>query len=76
MAKHARVAWTPIAEPWVVEKRLLSMVPLPLNLQGNKHPFVLALRSMRKAAKEVAKGTPVVSDNGGARRREGKRIEA
>jgi hypothetical protein len=29
------------------------MVPLPLNLQGNKHPFVVELRSMRKAAKEV-----------------------
>jgi hypothetical protein len=25
MAKHARVAWTPVAEPWVVEQRLLSI---------------------------------------------------
>src|SRR5262249_706422 len=32
MAQHARVAWSAVEEPWLVEKRLLSMFPLPLNL--------------------------------------------
>jgi hypothetical protein len=40
MAQHAGVAWAPVEEPWIVERRLLREVSLPLNLQGNTHPFV------------------------------------
>ena len=68
MARHARVAWAAVEEPWLVEKRLLSTVSLPLNLQGNAHPFVSTLKDIRKAAKEAAQALPVVADNGGPRR--------
>ena len=44
MARHARVAWAAVEEPWIEEKRLLSTIALPLNLQGNAHPFVSALK--------------------------------
>ena len=69
MAQHARVAWAAVEEPWLVEKRLLSTVSLPLNLQGNDHPFVSTLKGIRKAAKDAANRLPVVVDNGGPRRR-------
>jgi GIY-YIG catalytic domain len=68
MAQHAHVAWAAVEEPWIVEERLLSTVCLPLNLMGNTHPFMSTLRRIRKAAKEVAQGLPVVGDNGGRRR--------
>ena len=68
MARHARVAWAAVEEPWLVEKMLLSTVPLPLNLQGNTHPFVSTLKSIRSAAKQAAQRLPVVTDNGGPRR--------
>ena len=68
MAQHARVAWAAVEEPWLVEKRLLSTISLPLNLQGNDHPFVSTLKGIRKAAKDVAHRLPVVVDNGGPRR--------
>ena len=68
MWQHARVACAPFDEPWLVEKTLLSTVPLPLNLQGNTHPFVSTLKSIRRAAKQAAQHLPVVADNGGLRR--------
>ena len=45
-----------VEEPWLVEKMLLSAVPLPLNVQGNAHPFTLTVKSIRKAAKETVQG--------------------
>lgn len=63
MARHARVAWAAVEEPWLVEKRLLSTVPLPLNLQ-----VVSALKGIRRAAKQAARALPVVVDSGGARK--------
>lgn len=74
MAEHARVAWAAVEKPWLVEKRLISIVPLPLNLQDNTHPFVPTLKAIRKAAKDAADALPVVVDNGGPRKK--KRAEA
>jgi GIY-YIG catalytic domain len=68
MARHARVAWAAVEEPWVVEKRLLLTVPLPLNLQGNDHPFVSTLKGIRRPAKQAAWALPMVVDKGGARK--------
>ena len=68
MADHARVTWVAVEEPWVVEKLLLAALSLPLNLQGNRHPFVPTLKRIRREAKQRAKAMPVVEDNGGARR--------
>jgi GIY-YIG catalytic domain len=69
MAQHARVAWAAVEAPWLVEKRLLLTVPLPLNLQGNAHPFVSTLKGIRSAARQSAQRLPVVTDSGGPRRR-------
>jgi hypothetical protein len=68
IARHARVAWAAFDEPWIVEKRLLATLPLPLNLMGNAHSFVRTLKNIRGAAKEAAQRLPVVVDNGGPRR--------
>ena len=68
MSRHARVAWVAVQHPWLVEKKLLSTVVLPLNLQGNLHPFVATLKSIRSAAKNAAQGLPVIADGGGPRK--------
>ena len=68
MRQHARVTWAVMESPWLAEERLLTRVPLPLNLQGNAHPFRCTLESIRKAAKEAAMAFGGDSDNGGPRR--------
>jgi hypothetical protein len=68
MAQNARVVWAVVENPWEEEKTLLATLSLPLNIQGNRHPFVSVLRQVRRAAKERAKILPTVEDNGGARR--------
>jgi hypothetical protein len=68
MAQHARVTWAELENPWLAEEKLLTRVPLPLNLQGNSHPFKDTLEGIRKAAKEAAKTLEVIVDNGGPRK--------
>ena len=68
MAENARVAFVAVERPWESEQMLLYALPLPLNLRDNAHPFVLALRQIRKDAKMQAMELPVVVDNGGPRR--------
>jgi len=68
MAQNARVVWVTTDSPWEIEKVLLASLSLPLNLQGNKHPFVPVLKQLRKAARDRAKMLPIVHDNGGSRR--------
>ena len=68
MRQHARVTWAVMESPWLAEERLLMRVPLPLNLQGNAHPFRCTLEGIRKAAKEAAVALEVIVDNGGPRR--------
>jgi hypothetical protein len=68
MAKHARVTWAEIENPWLVEEKLLSKVPLPLNLQGNHHAFCDTLERIRSSAAEAARSLDIIVDNGGPRR--------
>jgi hypothetical protein len=68
MALNARVTWVVVEKPWHLENTLLASLPLPLNLQGNTHPFVPILQQVRKAAKARARMLPIVDDNGGPRR--------
>jgi hypothetical protein len=68
MARNAKVTWAAVQKPWEVENALLATLPLPLNLQGNTHPFVPILRQIRKAARARAQMLPIVEDNGGLRR--------
>lgn len=67
MAQHTSVAWMPAGRPWDIEHDLLSKFALPLNLQGNSHPFVSELKAIRRMAKVQALALPVVADNGGRR---------
>jgi hypothetical protein len=66
--QHAKVAWSTIESPWLAEDRFLAKMPLPLNLDGNIHPFRPKLVAIRKAAVAVALGAGVIVDNGGPRR--------
>jgi hypothetical protein len=68
MAQNARVAWAVTDKPWEMEEALLASLRLPLNLRGNKHPFVPVLQKIRKEAKARARTLPIVEDNGGTRR--------
>jgi hypothetical protein len=68
IARNARVVWAVIDRPWETERALLTSLVLPLNLQGNKHPFVPILKQVRKAARDRARLLPTVADNGGTRR--------
>jgi hypothetical protein len=61
MATNARVVWHACTEPWLVEPLLIQGVPLPLNRAMNaQHAFCAELGRIRKAAKERAKGLPVL----------------
>lgn len=55
MHQHARVSIEPISEPWVLEAQLLSSLSLPLNLDGNDHPYRATLSAARSAAKQRAR---------------------
>jgi hypothetical protein len=49
------VTWIEHPEPWVVEKKLIRELALPLNLQGNDHLFRPVLRRLRTDAKARAR---------------------
>jgi hypothetical protein len=60
MAEHARVAFTLTDRPWELEKRLIREVPLPLNLDQNRHsPFHQTLSELRAAQRARAKDLPI-----------------
>jgi hypothetical protein len=50
MARHAAVAWVELPRPGVLETHLLAMYKVPLNLEGNTHPFCSQLRVLRAKA--------------------------
>ena len=62
------MVWAVTDRPWEMEKALLTSLVLPLNLQGNKHPFGPILKQVRKAARDRARLLPTMADNGGTRR--------
>jgi hypothetical protein len=60
---NAFVVWVVDPEPWVVEKRVIGEVSLPLNLDMNKkHPFHTVLSAIRKTAKQSAAILPKASE--------------
>jgi hypothetical protein len=60
MSENALVGWQVCDEPWMLEKRLLSEVCLPLNLDQNRqnsfHPVLAAIRA---TAKREARDLPI-----------------
>jgi hypothetical protein len=71
MDLHASVTWVEVTAPWSVESSMLaSGSSLPLNLSGNtSQATVAAVYTARLKARSLADELPIVSDNGGARRR-------
>ena len=61
MADNAFVCWQQDDALWVRERELKEMLPLPLNLDGNKsNPIAASLSGLRHSAREVARQLPVV----------------
>jgi hypothetical protein len=61
MSENAFVAWQVCEEPWTLEKRLLSEVCLPLNLDQNRHNnFHSILAAIRAKAKREARDLAVL----------------
>lgn len=55
MEKNARVHWIPVEAPWELEDKLITSIPLPLNIQGNAHEFKITLSEMRRLAAAEAR---------------------
>ena len=62
MASNAFVSWMVATEPWITEAGLIKSVNLPLNIDQNAHsPSIVAVRTARKEAEELAQCRPVHS---------------
>jgi hypothetical protein len=69
MDRHAFVTWVETEAPWNVEKKLLSSLSLPLNIDGNASQEAAAVVSeVRLKARQIAGRLGIVSDNGGPRK--------
>jgi hypothetical protein len=69
MDRHAFVTWVEAEAPWEIEKKLLSRLTLPLNVDGNASQEAAAvLSARRKKARCLANQLEIVCDNGGPRR--------
>ncbi len=61
MTENAFVAWVECDEPWKHEEQIMPELSLPLNLQhNNEHPFYSSLKAIRREAKQVADGLPIL----------------
>ena len=67
---NARVAWAETAEPWTLERAILtSGLPLPLNIRDNPCIAHTAfVQAAREKAMREADRLPVLTDSGGPRR--------
>ncbi|ELN9581657.1 hypothetical protein J5638_07815 [Enterobacter roggenkampii] len=69
MDQNAKVYWVADEEPWVLEEALIRSIPLPLNIQGNTHPFKPTLSAMRSKAMAEAKLMEIANETGFSRRK-------
>lgn len=69
MDRNALVAWVEHPEPWEVEEKVFAEVPLPLNIQGNRHhPYSQRLKRLRIEANAKARDMPIADERGQRRR--------
>ena len=60
MQINAFVTWVESSEPWQLEEQYIRSLSLPLNLDMNAtHPHCSKLRSIRSAAKTIARELPI-----------------
>lgn len=65
MGANARVSWVTRPAPWVLEDHLISLLDLPLNLDGNaRNAFHGPLSAVRAAAVARAKTLPIAPNPG------------
>lgn len=67
MEQNAKVYWVADEEPWKLEESLISSISLPLNIQGNNHPFKPTLSKMRSNAMAQAKRMEIADETGFSR---------
>jgi hypothetical protein len=68
MGEHAYVSFAPHERPWELEERLIELLDLPLNLNGNsRNTFHVELTRVRRDAVTTANALPVVPNPGGRR---------
>lgn len=77
MLDNAFVAWSKVSAPWLVEKKLIARLCLPLNIDGNAHSFSKRLSSIRGDARTLARRLPIghepkIAPTPPARKRRGK----
>jgi len=58
--QNALVSWEVDVTPWKAEKELITRLCLPLNLEGNLHPFCRVLSGIRAEARVRARALPAV----------------
>jgi hypothetical protein len=62
LENNARVTWHVCEEPWLLEKRLISQLNLPFNLdQNNRSAFHPVLSGLRREAKRRAGDLPILA---------------
>lgn len=60
--ENASVCWLDTPVPWLVEEHVISLVPLPLNLDQNvTHPFYSTLHRLRAEARQRARYLPILT---------------
>jgi hypothetical protein len=65
MGEHAYVSVMPHDRPWELEERLIELLDLPLNLDGNsRNVFHMELTRVRRDAVASANALPVVPNPG------------
>lgn len=65
MGEHAFVSWVAREQPWQLEDHLISLLDIPLNLQGNaRNVFHAELTQARARCTDAANLLPVVPNPG------------
>lgn len=63
MVANAAVTWVETDEPWRFEEALISILPLPLNIEKNTtNPFRARLKALRLAARRRAVSLPILKE--------------
>jgi hypothetical protein len=75
MEENAKVYWVAHEEPWLFEEILIGSISLPLNIQGNNHPFKPTLSAMRSKALKEAKIMEIADETGFSRSKVAEIIE-
>ena len=75
MEENAKVYWVAHEEPWLLEEILIGSISLPLNIQGNNHPFKPTLSAMRSKAMKEAKIMEIADETGFSRSKVAEIIE-